>query len=155
MNRLFRVAIFASLFLLAALAVYSQEKRVKVVGIEVNDKPITSKFKVKIIDGNEVLDAITDENGFVLPAKIVGKNVGVIFEFKKHILMFFFVSAANFNEDWIVGVDTKPFNKEYIGGADPSKTALINYIRFPSGNESKPAVITVVGKPSVTVTKLN
>lgn len=115
--------IFVALFLMFASYANAQDKHVTITQIEVNGKAISSKFTVRIIDGEKVTDAKIDETGFTLPAEAVGKTLGVIIEFKKHKLLFFFVTADKFDSSWIVGVETKkPFDPDLIGEADRSKT---------------------------------
>lgn len=147
------VVLFTVLFLSGFVAT-SQEKRVNVVGLEVDGKLVKSKIKLRIILGDKVLKAKTDESGFIVPAEAIGKDVGLILKFDKYQLTFFFVAAANFDDDWLVGVDTQPFDPIYLSDADSEKTAIIYYVKFPNANEKHRSLVTVVSKPTVTVKRI-
>jgi len=154
LNRSLKFTLLAVILLFGAFATDAQERRVGVLGLEVNGKPVKSKFKVQIILGDKVghvLKAKTDETGFILPGEAVGKDVGVIFEFDKYRAMFFLVSATHFDEEWVVGVDTEPFDPEYLKDADPARTAVIYYVRFPKSGNPNNKLVTVLGKPTVTI----
>lgn len=157
MNRLsngsFRIAVFALLFATGAFVVNAQDKTVKVLGLEVDGRPVKAKLKVRIVLETKVLKARSDETGFVLPAEAVGKNVGVMMEFDRFKPTFFFVSPENFDGEWFIGVDTEPFAPEYLANADPTKTAIIYYVRFPNEADGKRRLVTVIGKPTVTITR--
>lgn len=47
------IVIFATIFLLGVASVFAQEKRVKVVRIEVDGQEVKTKFKVDIISGEK------------------------------------------------------------------------------------------------------
>ncbi len=149
------IVIFATIFLLGVASVFAQEKRVKVVRIEVDGQEVKTKFKVDIISGEKkgkVYNAKIDGSSFIVPAEVVGKNVGVIFRFKNYAATFFFVSPPNFDNDWTVGVDTKPFAEENVASSDPPDTAIIYYVKL--GTETKAALKTAVGTPKVTINRL-
>jgi hypothetical protein len=147
---------FLTSFCFFSVFAEAQTTHVKVNALEVDGKPVKASFKVRIVVGDKVLDAKTDESGFFLPAAAVGKDVGVLFEFKKYLLTFFFVKAVYFDSDWVVGVDTKPFDPQYLGSSDPDDTASISYLRLanPDGSLRDEKIVTVAGKPKVTITKI-
>ena len=147
-----KLAFLISIIILGASFGFGQEKRVKVLRLEVDGQEVKSDFHVDLISGEKngkVYKAKTDKSGFVVPAELVGKDVGVILRFKKYTAIFFFVSAANFDHDWTVGVDTKPFADELVSASDPPDTEIIYYVKLDK--DAKASLITTVGKPKITV----
>jgi hypothetical protein len=138
----------------AAGVAIAQDKKVKIIRLEVDGKPVEAAFKVDIIDGEtgKVLKAKTAGDGFILPAEVVGRTVGVLVKFKKYVATFFLVSPPRFEVDWIVGVDTPPFAREYLEDADPTDTEVIYYIR--AEGEPRPIVSTKIKKPKVTIRRM-
>ncbi len=151
MKRTLKNVVLILVFCFASVVVSAQPKKVKIIRLEVDGKPVAATFRVEIIDGDKgkVIKAMTAEDGFILPAEVAGKNVGVIVKFKKYVASFFFVSPPRFDIEWIVGVDTPPFAPEYLEDADPTDLQVIYYIR--TEGEPRPVLSTKMNKPKVTI----
>jgi len=157
-KRLTRFTFLIFLVGFASLIADAQDKHVHIVRIEIDGKPVKANFKVDIItDDKKIYKAKTDENGFTVPAEVVGKSVdnyvGVVITFKKYVLTFFTVHSSNFDTDWIVGVDTEPFEAENLDGAQPSEVQSIYYLQF-EGEPGRHLTVRV-GKPKVTIQRIN
>lgn len=145
--------------LCSATVVSAQEKRVNILRLEVDGKPVEADIKVQIITPDKkVHEAKADKKGFFVPESVAARGsdefVGVIIKFKKHVLTFFTVHTSNFNVDWsVVGVDKEPFDTERLGKSDPSEVEIINYIEF--ADEPGRNLIVVKSKPKITVRRIN
>ncbi len=145
-------SLLIGIVLFATTIVLGQEKRVNVIRLEVDGQEVSSKFTVDLISEEKqgkVYKAKVDDAGFIVPPELVGKDIGMIFRFKKFAAMFFFIKASNFDHDWTVGVDTKPFADDLVKASDPPDAEVVYYIKLD--RETRPTLTTVVGKPKITI----
>lgn len=155
-NRLGVTAAFISVLLFFVPTTFGQDRRVNILRLEVDGKPVEADITVDIISADKGIHrAKSDRNGFFVPESVVAKDskeiVGVIIKFKKHTLTFFAVHASNFNVDWsVVGLDKKPFDPELLGKSDPSEVASIHFIVF-AGEPERRMITTTISKPKITV----
>lgn len=157
MKQVLKIALFLSVICFCAISVSAQDKRVVIRALEVDRKPVDASFKVQIITGDgKVFDAKTDRASFTVPAEVVSKPsneyVGVIFRFKKHVLTFFTVHVSNFNVSWTVGVDTLPYDPEFLKEQNPDEIQSIVYIVFDG--EPERLMVVTTNKPKVTVKRI-
>jgi hypothetical protein len=98
--------------LLSSYAI-SQNKIVN-VDLEVDGKRVSyNNASVKFIYDHDTLTAKID-SAVNIPALVFRKNATVIFNFNKYILQFdsIPVSVNDLHPRWIIGIDSKPFDKK-------------------------------------------
>jgi hypothetical protein len=113
--------------------VQAQTVITKITKIEIDGKKVKKDYKVLLYSENKSVEAKRTVDGFIVPAELRGKEqLGVAITFGKHKLNFSDIHISNFDTDWIVGVDKKPFSDEviYLDGAKAAKSAY--YITFIS-----------------------
>lgn len=122
------VACCALLFVMAA---HAQLPTVKILRFEVDGKEVKEDFKITLYANNQIIEPLRVEDGFIVPPEIRScENVGVRFLSENYDLVFDQVYLSKFDTDWIVGVDNKPFDQEYIEPKEARKLKLIYYLQF-------------------------
>lgn len=86
-----------------------------------------------------------ERGAFIVPPSLTKQeNVIVVFESGEYILTFFGVPTSGFGaEEWIIGVDTKPFDKENIMETMPEKDIdYAAYLKFVAA-DGKPVRVLI------------
>lgn len=120
------------LALVGSVSAQSQCVRIK---FEVDGKEVDQKFRVLLYVDNKVMEPTVVGKSFVVPPELKGQEkVNVRFLSGEYDLFFESVYLTKFNTDWVVGVDTPPFDNENIASENPDppgKTlSVIWYIDF-------------------------
>jgi len=137
--------ILASGVVMSAPPSRAQTEFVQILRFEIDGVRNDQRFKVLFQVGKKVIEPLRFENGFVVPAGLEGLDkVDIRFVSGKYDLLFESVHASAFVTDWIIGVDTKPFDKDNLERSPPAgkKLALVYYIQFvpKNGEDTKMTV---------------
>jgi hypothetical protein len=105
------------------------------VKFEVDGKEVDQKFRVLLYVDNRVIGPTVVGKSFIVPPELKDQEkVNVRFLSGEYDLFFESVYLTKFNTDWVVGVDTPPFDNENITSENPDppgKTlSVIWYIDF-------------------------
>jgi len=105
------------------------------VKFEVDGKEMDQKFRILLYVDNKVLEPAVIGKSFVVPPELKGQEkVNLRFLSGEHDLSFESVYVTKFKTDWVVGVDTPPFDNENLASENPDppgKTlSVIWYIDF-------------------------
>ena len=135
MKKLTKGFLLISTLCLSVFAVAHAQVNSVHLKFEVDGKPINKPFKVQIYIQDKVIEPLIAANSFEVPPEIESvEKVSVRFLCGKYNLFFDPVYAPKFKaQDWVVGVDTKPFDPEnYTQTEDKRKPKVIHYIEFNS-----------------------
>ncbi len=121
----------------------AQSTSTKITGIEVDGKQVKKKYKVFFLSDGEWVLAKRFPEGFIVPSTLDDEEyLTILIEFGKYRLRFPDIHISNFTEDWVVGVDRKPFSDEYVKPEDAKGTNRAYYIRFEGSDPNRLLVIT-------------
>lgn len=127
------ILLFTCCFAISSISVKAQTNCVK-IKFEVEGKEVVGqKFKVLIYFDNRTIEPELTENGFIVPPEIKQhKEVAVRFISGKYDLYFGSVNDFDFESAWIIGIDTPPFDPQYVlSPPKPGKELLgIYYLKF-------------------------
>lgn len=125
--------LFACCFAIPSLPVKAQANRVK-IKFEIEGKEVIGqKFKILIYFDNQVIEPELTGNGFIVPPEITQHDeVGVRFIAGQYDLYFGSVNNFDFESAWTIGIDTPPFDLQYVLSPLPAgKESLgIYYLKF-------------------------
>lgn len=133
-----KLAILTAIFLLAGAAYAQTETRVR--WIEVDGEEIAKPYYVMFRTGPTYVTAERTKKGFLLPPEVRGqRSLTLTVVFDKYDLDFFELDRSLFDEEWIIGVDTKPFSEEFVRREEQKGAKLAYYIRF----SESPMLVTI------------
>jgi hypothetical protein len=121
----------------------AQYSSTKIIRIEVDGKETKKRFKVFFLSNGKWIESKRAFNSFVIPTDLMtAEHLTLLIAFGKYKLKFPEIPIANFNEDWIVGVDEKPFSEEFVKREEMRMTSIAYYIQFQGGEPERQIVIT-------------
>jgi hypothetical protein len=145
-----RLAIlFALLFMFVADA-QSQQKSIQ-LKFQIDGKTITKTARVDFLVANKTIRAKVRKNAFLVPSEVAEvREFGVRLTFGKRKLIFSPVYKSDLTvRQWIVGIDNKPFDQEYVEPSLAQKLKYLYYITFVSEQgENTRLVIRVYKQPT-------
>ena len=125
----------------------AQTQSVKILKIEIDGKEVKQDFKVLLYANGSVIEPMRVENSFLVPVEVKNcKTVSVRFLFGDYNLFFDSVYLAKFETDWIVGVDKKPFDQEYVPRKEARKFKFVYYLQFVSHQGDDTVMVVKVHK---------
>src|SRR3712207_3678843 len=111
--------------------VKAQPLSTKILKIEIDGKEIKKNYKIKFLSNDKWIEAERTYTGFIIPAEVKNQEYpSVLITFGKYKLEFLRIHISKFTEDWIVGVDKKPFSDELISPERAKTVKRIYYIEF-------------------------
>lgn len=115
----------------AANAQKIHSESTKIVRFEVDGKEVKKNYRVFFRLNNKWIESEKNSTGFIVPSEFRDTEyLTVLIVLGKYKLEFPAIHHSKFSEDWVVGVDKKPFSDE-IGWLVETKTARrVHYIRF-------------------------
>jgi hypothetical protein len=133
--------------LLATLCLFCEARArsfsTKIVRIEIDGKEVKKDYKVFFLSNDKWIEAERTSIGFVIPSKLRNEEyLTVLITFGKHRLEFSKIHISKFNQDWIVGVDKKPFSEEFVKPEEAKITKRVYYIQFEGSGLGTQLVIT-------------
>ena len=109
----------------------AQSLLTKVVGIEIDGKEVRKNYKVFFLSNGKWIEAEISSTGFVVPNELKNQEqVAVLITVGKYRVVFPEIRISKFEEDWIVGIDNKPFSEEFVTPEEVKKTKRAYYIKF-------------------------
>ena len=115
----------------------------KIIRLEIDGKEVKKSYKVFFFSDGKWIESDKTSTGFVIPSELKTKEyLTVLITFGKYKLKFSDIHISNFSEDWIVGVDKKPFSDEFVKPEEAKITKRAYYIQFEGGDPSRLLVIT-------------
>ena len=99
--------------------------------IEVDGKVVKKSYRVFFLSKDQWIQAERTSKGFIVPKQVEAEEyLTVLITFGKHKLHFSRIKIDKFGEDWIVGIDNRPFSDEFVRPEDAAKTKSAHYIQF-------------------------
>lgn len=136
-----------SFLLLAVAFLYAtkaQAQSTKVIGIEVDGQTIKTDYEVFVLSDGRCIKLTRNSEGFSIPAELKDKqHLSIVFAFGKYKLQFPNIHFSKFTEDWIVGVDRKPFSDDFVNSVEAKSIKLIYYILF-KGSEPETRLVVKI-----------
>jgi hypothetical protein len=103
----------------------------KIIKFEVDGKEIKKDYKVFFRSGDKWIESKKSSAGFILPADLrATEYLTVLITSGKYKLEFSKIHISKFNEDWVVGVDKKPFSDEIRWLIKSKSAKRVHYIIF-------------------------
>ena len=113
----------------------AQNEEIK-FSFEIDGKPVKEHFKVVFYLNDTEFVAKTKKDRLFVPLELVGTKTitGVRFISRKYDLYFNPIFSKDLNADWVVGIDTPPFDTENTDDpANPNDDlGQINYLKVRS-----------------------
>jgi hypothetical protein len=132
MNKLTLGLLIGIVLVLGATA---QTLTTKISRIEIDEKEYKKDYRVSFLIGETWLKAERTQTGFIVPLELQREeHLHILITFGKHRLEFSDIHISKFGEDWIVGVDTKPYTHMVLDEEEAKKTTQLYYIRFLGGH---------------------
>jgi hypothetical protein len=132
MKSIIILGLFLSLgFFYEANAQDAQSDSTKIVRFEIDGKEVKKNYKVFFRFNDKWIESKKTSTGFIIPTEMRSDEyLTVLITFGKYKLDFPNIHNSKFEEDWVVGIDKKPFSDE-IGWNIKSKTVKrVYYIKF-------------------------
>ena len=102
--------LFTLLFALIGLSSFAQSPLIylefKLEGQVVN---LGNDFQIKFVTGQDTVETMVQDGGFIIPAELVGKKAAILFHIQKYQFDFKDLALV-WNPDlpkWYIGIDTK------------------------------------------------
>lgn len=139
--------VFVLLALLAISGLFSEAQvqpfSAKIVRIEIDGKEVKRDFKVFFLSNGKWIEAERISTGFAIPSELTNKEyLTVLITFEKYKLEFPEIHISKFNQNWIVGIDNKPFSDEFVKPEEAKITKRAYYIQFEGNGIGSQLVIT-------------
>jgi hypothetical protein len=142
LNLLF--AIFCCL--VAVNSVQAQDRKVKILRFEVDNKEIKSDFKIFLYTIDKEIEPLRDGNSFFVPREIDSSIVTVRFITGSYDLLFYPIYPSKFNTDWVIGVDKKPFDIDNASSEEARNLKMIYYLQFVSHTGDDTILVVTIPK---------
>jgi hypothetical protein len=125
------IFIVVCFFLVSGTRLWAQSLETKIDRIEMDGRRINKPYKASfLVEGNWV-EAKTTATGFVVPKELAtADHLTLIIRIGKHNLKFPEVHISKFSTTWTVGIDTKPFSRNYVNQKDARRLRRLYYIVF-------------------------
>jgi hypothetical protein len=141
------VLTFCFVGIIAVRKASGQVQIVKILKIEVDSRTVDTDFQLFIHkDGKKILPKRDGQRGFEVPEGIRESPVEVQVIFDRYDLWFSPVYRSKFSTNWIVGVDTKPFDKENLQSETAADVKQIYYLQFVSDEGDDTRLVVTVKK---------
>lgn len=103
----------------------------KIKRIEIDGREVRESYKVFFLSSGNWIEAERTPTGFLLPNDFsADEYLTVLITFGRHKLDFSRIHISKFSEDWIIGIDKKPFSEEYVTSEEAAVTKSVHYIKF-------------------------
>jgi hypothetical protein len=144
-----RLLFLQLLMLLSSNILLAQNREVRVTGIEIDSKPISTNYNVYFSSNEkEPIKAKRTKNGFIVPDTIdLTQNQTVVFAFKKYRLAFSNLKPSDFDAEWKIGIDLEPFEPELLETYNPKNVAFIYFADLSFGGRGSKIVVSVDRQP--------
>ncbi len=121
----------------------AQSLSTKIVRIEIDGKEVKKIYKVFFLSNGKWIESERTSTGFSVPSELMTEEyLTVLITFGKYKLKFSEIHISNFNENWVVGVDKKPFSDEFVKPEEAKTTKRAYYIQFEGIGLVRQLVIT-------------
>lgn len=137
------------LLLLSSNILFAQNREIRVTSIEIDSKPISTRYKVYFSSGEkELIKAKRTKDGFIVPDVIdLTRNQTVVFVFKKYRLEFQNLEPRYFDAKWKIGIDLEPFEPDLVGMENPQNIKIIYFADFSFDLRGSKIVVRVDRQP--------
>lgn len=117
----------------------------RVIKLQMDGEEIKANYRVFLAAQGKEFEAAVNKDGFVVPAELRdSETIGVRVVIGTENLDFSKVHISKFDNEWIIGIDRKPFSEEFADGTDMTKVKLIYYILFQSKRGLDTQLISVI-----------
>ncbi|HEX8368489.1 MAG TPA: hypothetical protein VF604_08105 [Pyrinomonadaceae bacterium] len=109
----------------------AQSESTKIVRFEIDGKEVRKNHKIFFRLNDKLVESKKTSTGFIIPAELRNKEyLAVLITLGKYKLEFSEIRISKFEEDWIVGIDKKPFSEEIAYLIDKKTVKRVYYIHF-------------------------
>ena len=114
MKRLIILGLFLTLgFFYEANAQNAQSESTKVIRLEIDGKEVKKKYKIFFLSEGKLVEAKKTSTGFIIPAELKNnEELNMLITLGKYKFKVPEIHISKFEEDWVLGVDNKPFSEE-------------------------------------------
>lgn len=138
MNKILLLVFLAMTFSI----VQGQSLSTRLEKIEINGKEAKKSYKVFFLSNDKWIESEKTSTGFIIPSELKCEEyLTILITFGKYKLEFSKIPISKFNEDWIVGVDKKPFSEEYVKPEEMESIKRVYYIQFLGKSEVTQLVV--------------
>jgi hypothetical protein len=103
----------------------------RIVRCEVDGRTVKTSYRIFFLRRGTWLEAHKTGEAFAIPREVENEEYLTLrIEFGKYKLNFPRIHFSNFKNDWIVGVDNKPFSEELVKPEEQRLIDQISYIQF-------------------------
>jgi hypothetical protein len=118
-------------FFYEANAQDAQSESTKIVRFEVDGKEVKKNYKVSFRLNDRWIESEKTPIGFIIPNEFRNdENLTVLITLGKYKLEFPNIHISKFEEDWVVGIDNKPFSEENSYLVKTKIVKRVYYINF-------------------------
>lgn len=118
-------------FFYKANAQNARTESTKIVRFEVDGKEVKRKFKVSFRSNDRWIESEKTPTGFIIPTEFKNtEHLTVLIILGKYKLEFPQIHNSKFEEDWVVGIDNKPFSEENADLVKIKTVKRVYYINF-------------------------
>lgn len=118
-------------FFYEANAQNAQSESTKIVRFEVDGKEVKKNYKVFFRSNDKWIELRKTSTGFVIPNELRNnEHLTVLIILGKYKLEFPQIRISKFEENWVVGIDNKPFSEEIGYLVKTNTVKRVYYIHF-------------------------
>lgn len=118
-------------FFYEANAQNAQFESTKIVRFEVDGKEVKKNYKVFFRSNDKWIESKKTSTDFIIPTELRNnEHLTVLITLGKYKLEFPQIHISKFEEDWVVGIDNKPFSEENAYLVKIKTVKRIYYINF-------------------------
>lgn len=124
----------------------AQSSSTQITRIEIDGKEYKKSYKVFFLLDGKWAESERTPKGFIIPDKLkTEKYLTMLVTFGKYRLEFSEIHTSKFSEDWIVGIDKKPFSEEFVTREEAKTARRVYYIEF-EGNDIGTRMVVIEKK---------
>ena len=99
--------------------------------MEIDGKEVKKKYKVFFLLDGKLVEAKKTSTGFIIPAALRNsEHLTVFITLGKYKFKFSDIHISKFDEEWVLGVDNKPFSQEIDYLIEEETVKRVYYIDF-------------------------
>lgn len=122
----------------------AQTTSTRIIKIEIDGKKVEKDYKVLFLLNGKWIESAKTSTGFIIPDELRREEyLTVLISSGRYKLKFADLHASNFRENWIVGVDNKPFSAEFVEPEDAKTTRFAYYILFEGIGLNRRLIVTL------------
>ena len=115
----------------------------KVRRVEIDGKETNTTYNVFFLSNGKWIKSRRTPSGFAVPKRISARDeITILFTFGNYRLTFPDIDSANLREEWVVGVDNRPFSEEFVRPEEAGEIKSAYYVQFESTEPVRQIIVT-------------